>query len=291
MTINSALGIIGYPIGHSVSPRFQQAALDSLSINAEYRAYEVHPDGVGDFVASLRDTEVLGINVTVPHKEAVMPFLDEIDDWAAEAGAVNTIVNRSGRLYGYNTDGYGFLRALRESGGLEPAGKRALILGAGGSARGVVQALLRAGIAELVIANRTLARAQSLTELAAEPNVSAQAIPLEAKSLTDFAASVDLIVNCTSLGMRHGPDESATPLAAVQIPATALVYDLVYNPMHTPLLRAAEQAGASNLGGISMLVYQGAASFEIWLERPAPVAVMMDAALVAMRTQQEAHPQ
>ncbi|MXZ90930.1 MAG: shikimate dehydrogenase [Chloroflexi bacterium] len=281
--MNTALGIIGYPIGHSISPRFQQAALDGLSINADYRAYEVHPDGVGDFVASLRGPGVLGINVTVPHKEAVMPFLDEIDDWAAEAGAVNTIVNRGGRLAGYNTDGYGFLRALRESGGLEPAGKRGLILGAGGSARGVVQALLRAGIAELVIANRTVARAQSLAELATERNVVAETIPLEGGPLGDAAAAADLIVNCTSLGMRHGPDESATPLGARQIPAAALVYDLVYNPMQTPLLRAAEQAGASTLGGISMLVYQGAASFEIWLERPAPVAVMMDAAMAAMQ--------
>ena len=291
MTINSASGIIGYPIGHSVSPGFQQAALDSISINAEYRAYEVHPDLVGEFVASLRGPGVLGINVTVPHKEAVMPHLDEIDDWAAEAGAVNTIVNRSGRLFGYNTDGYGFLRALRESGGLEPAGKRALILGAGGSARGVVQALLRAGISELVIANRTVARAQSLAELAAERNVFAEAIPLEDTPLGGAAASADLIVNCTSLGMRHGPDESATPLDARQIPDTTLVYDLVYNPVQTPLLRAAEQAGANTLGGISMLVYQGAASFEIWLERPAPVAVMMEAALAAMRTREEAHPQ
>lgn len=286
MTINSTLGIIGYPIGHSISPRFQQAALDSLSIDAEYRAYEVHPEGVGDFVDSLRGPGVLGINATVPHKEAVMPFLDEIDDWAAEAGAVNTIVNRSGRLAGYNTDGYGFLRALRESGGLEPGGKRALILGAGGSARGVVQALLRAGIAELVIANRTVERAESLAELAGEGGVSAEAIPLEPGALSEAAASAELIVNCTSLGMRHGPDESATPLASEQIPGTALVYDLVYNPMQTPLLRAAEQAGAATLGGISMLVYQGAASFEIWLERPAPVAVMMDAAMAAMRTRE-----
>ena len=131
MMINSALGIIGYPIGHSISPRFQQAGLDCLSVDHRYLPYEVHPDEVGDFVASLRSDAVRGINVTVPHKETVMPFLDEIDEWAAEAGAVNTIVNRGGRLVGYNTDGYGFLRALRESAGLDPAGKRALILGAG----------------------------------------------------------------------------------------------------------------------------------------------------------------
>ena len=282
VTIESALGIIGYPIGHSISPVFQQAALDALQIDAEYRAYAVHPDDVGPFVHSLRSDAVTGINVTVPHKEAVMAHLDEIDDWAAEAGAVNTIVNRDGRLAGYNTDGYGFLRALRESGQFEPAGKSALVLGAGGSARGVVQALLRADIASLAIANRTLARAQSLTDMALSRGVPAEAIPLESDRLHDTARSADLIINCTSLGMTHGPDETASPLRADQIPPTTLVYDLVYNPMQTPLLTAAEQAGAATLGGITMLVYQGAASFEIWLERPAPVSVMMNAAMAAM---------
>ncbi len=281
--INSPLGIIGYPIGHSISPRFQQAALDHLGVDHGYQPYEVHPDRVADFVASLRDDTVLGINVTVPHKEAVMPFLDEIDEWAAEAGAVNTIVNRDGRLVGYNTDGYGFLRALRESAGLDPAGKRALILGAGGSARGVVQALLRAGVAELAIANRTLERAQALAELADNRGVPARAIELNALQSDGFDGQTDLIVNCTSLGMHHGPDEAASPMAASQIPPAALVYDLVYNPMLTPLLREAHSAGAPTLGGISMLVYQGAASFELWLERPAPVSVMMDAAMSAMR--------
>ena len=289
MTARAALGIIGFPIGHSISPVFQQAALDSMAIDAEYRAYAVRPEGVGDFVAGLRSPGTLGVNVTVPHKEAVMPFLDEIDGWAAEAGAVNTIVNRAGHLAGYNTDGYGFLRALRESGGLEPAGQRALILGAGGSARGVVQALLRAGVGRLDIANRTVSRAAALAELAAVRGVPANAVPLDTADtglLADAAASAALIVNCTSLGMTHGPDETASPLTAAQIPAAALVYDLVYNPLLTPLLGEARRAGAATLGGIAMLVYQGAASFELWLERPAPVAVMMCAALAAMRARQ-----
>lgn len=286
MTIESALGIIGYPIGHSVSPLFQQAALDRLSVPHRYRAYEVHPDSVGDFIAALRSEGVLGINVTVPHKEAVMSFLDDIDDWAAEAGAVNTIVNRDGRLTGYNTDGYGFLRALTDEGGLNPAGKRVLVLGAGGSARGVVQALIRAEVGRLDIANRTQARAELLAELAQQRSVPAGATSLDPGQLSAAAAAADLIVNCTSLGMRHGPDETASPLATQQIPAGSLVYDLVYNPMLTPLLQAAQSAGAKTLGGISMLVYQGAASFELWLQRPAPVSAMMDAALAAMRTRE-----
>ena len=282
MSATTALGIIGYPIGHSISPLFQQAALDQLGIAAEYRPYEVNPQGVGDFVAGLRSEHAIGINVTVPHKEAVIPYLDEVDDWATEAGAVNTIVNRSGRLTGHNTDGYGFLRALRESGGLEPEGKRVLILGAGGSARGVVQALLRAGVGELHIANRTVARAETLAQLAASRGVPTTPLALGSEDVVAAAAQADLIVNCTSVGMRHGPDESGSPLAPQQVPATALVYDLVYNPMLTPLLRAAEAAGAATLGGISMLVYQGAASFEIWLGQPAPVDVMMAAAMAAM---------
>jgi shikimate dehydrogenase len=286
MNIASAFGIIGYPIGHSISPLFQQVALDHLSVGSEYRAYEVAPDEVGDFITSLRSEKAVGINVTVPHKEAVMPYLDEIDDWAAEAGAVNTIVNRDGRLIGYNTDGYGFLRALREEGSFDPSGKGVLILGAGGSARGVVQALVRAEVGRLHIANRTLARAETLAELAAGKGVPAEALALGSEGISHAAASAELIVNCTSLGMRHGPDENAAPLAANQIPADSLVYDLVYNPMRTPLLREAEVAGANTLGGISMLVYQGAASFELWLERPAPVPVMMDAAMAAMRARE-----
>lgn len=287
MSIATPLGIIGYPIGHSISPQFQQAALDGLGIAAEYRAYAVPPDGVGDFIRGLRSAGVIGINVTVPHKEAVMPLLDEIDDWAAEAGAVNTIINRAGRLYGCNTDGVGFMCALREAGGFEPAGKRVLILGAGGAARGVVPALLRAGVAHLSIANRTPARAAALAQLATERGTPAIAISLDAAAgdnvgLADAVSAAALIVNCTSLGMRHGPDEAASPLAGRRIPAGCLVYDLVYNPAQTPLLRQAASDGAATLGGIAMLVYQGAASFEHWFGQPAPVDIMLNAATAAM---------
>ena len=287
--IRSAFGIIGWPIAHSISPRFQQAALDALDIAAQYRPYAVPPDAaaVAAFVAGLRAPGVIGINVTVPHKEAVIPHLDEIDEWAAAAGAVNTIVHRDGNLTGHNTDGYGFLRALREEAAFDPAGKRALILGAGGSARGVVQALLHAGIGRLHIANRTIARAETLAQLASGRGIPATPLPLSPEPLSDnalaaVAAASDLIVNCTSLGMTHGPAASASPLPPSGIPAAALVYDLVYNPLQTPLLRAAQAAGAPTLGGIAMLVYQGTAAFELWHRRPAPVAAMLAAATAAM---------
>ncbi len=283
--MNTALGIIGYPIGHSMSPVFQQAALDSCGVDAKYVAYQVAPEEVEAFVNGLRQPGILGINVTVPHKMAVMPFLDEIDDWATEAGAVNTIVNRQGRLTGHNTDGYGFLRALREGAEFEPAGRGALILGAGGAARGVVLALAREGVGDLTIANRTAERAESLAQLALNRGITARAISLSGTDLADTAARAELIVNCTTIGMTHGPGEDESPLPAEAIPPTALVNDLVYNPLETRLLREAAQSGATTLGGIQMLVYQGAASFEMWLERPAPVPVMLEAATGAMQSQ------
>ena len=275
------LGIIGHPIGHSISPVFQQAALDAIVFDGTYQAWDVAPDGVGEFVDGLRAPGTLGINVTVPHKEAVIPFLDEVDDWASTAGAVNTIVNRGGRLTGHNTDGIGFLRALREGADFEPRGRDVLVLGAGGSARGVVYALARAGVAQMFIANRTLERAQRLAALSIDSGAAAES--LELSQAGEAAREVALIVNCTSMGMVHGPDESGTPLSAASIPSSVLVNDLVYNPLETPLLREAARAGASTLGGIQMLVYQGAASFEMWTRQDAPVPVMLEAATAAMR--------
>ena len=275
------LGIIGHPIGHSISPVFQQAALDAIGFDGTYEPWDVEPDDVGEFVDGLRAPGTLGINVTVPHKEAVIPFLDEVDDWASTAGAVNTIVNRDGRLTGHNTDGIGFLRALREGAGFDPRGRDVLVLGAGGSARGVVYALARAGIAQLFIANRTVERAEHLVALSIDSGVAAEAYGLSEASKA--AREVALIVNCTSMGMSHGPDETGTPLTAADIPASVLVNDLVYNPQRTPLLREAAKAGATTLGGIQMLVYQGAASFEMWTGQAAPVAVMVEAASAAMR--------
>ncbi len=280
--MSSVLGIIGFPIGHSISPIFQQAALDHYGIDATYQAWAVAPAEIADFVRDLRRPEVMGINVTVPHKEAVIAHLDEVDEWATEAGAVNTIVNREGRLTGHNTDGYGFLQALKDGAGFDPNGRRVLVLGAGGAARGVVLALVRAGISQLLIANRTVARAEILVRLALARGIPAQAIPLAWNEVSLGAVQADLIVNCTTIGMSHGPNAVGTPLLLHQIPPTSLVYDLVYNPMETPLLREAARAGAGALGGIQMLVHQGAASFEMWTGKSAPVAVMLAAASKAM---------
>ena len=276
------LGIIGHPIGHSISPLFQQAALDAIGFDGTYQPWDVAPDALGGFMAGLRTAGTLGVNVTVPHKEAVIPFLDQVDDWASAAGAVNTIVNRDEFLAGYNTDGVGFLRALRDGANFEPRGRDVLVLGAGGSARGVVYALTKAGVARIFVANRTLERAERLAALAIDAGTASEALSLA--DAAGAAQEVALIVNCTSMGMVHGPDENGSPLHAADIPSTALVNDLVYNPLETPLLREAARAGAATLGGIQMLVYQGAASFEMWTQQDAPVAVMLEAATVAMRS-------
>ena len=276
------LGIIGYPIGHSISPIFQQAGLDHLGIDATYEKWEVTPEDVGDFVAGLRAPGTLGINITVPHKQAVIPFLDEVDEWATAAGAVNTIVTHDGHLTGHNTDGPGFLRALLVETGYDPSRTRALILGAGGAARGILLALVRGGVDSLVIANRTLERAETLAQLASDNGVGSEAISLSGDALTEAAASANLIVNCTTMGMSHGPDEHGSPISAAQIPATATVNDVVYTPLLTPILKEAAAAGATALGGLHMLVYQGVLSFQMWTGVDAPVDVMLAAATAEM---------
>ena len=272
------LGIIGYPIGHSISPIFQQVALDHIGIDAIYEKWEVMPQSVEDFVNGLRTPDTLGINITLPHKQAVIPFLDEVDEWAASAGAVNTIVNHDGLLTGHNTDGPGFLQALSVETGYDPTATRALILGAGGAARGILLALVRGGVDSLVVANRTLERAENLAQLSRDNGVGSEAISISGNALSEAAASADLIVNCTSMGMSHGSDEHGSPLSAAQIPTTAIVNDVVYTPMLTPILKEAAEAGATALGGLHMLIYQGALSFKMWTGQDPPVEAMLEAA-------------
>ena len=276
------LGIIGYPIDHSISPIFQQAALDYIGIDAIYEKWEVTPEKVGDFVNQLRAPDSLGINVTLPYKRAVIPFLDEVDEWATSAGAVNTIVNQGGHLSGHNTDGPGFLQALLNETGYDPKGTSALILGAGGAARGILLALVRGGVESIVIANRTLERAGELSRLSYDNGVASEAISISGDALNEAASSADLIVNCTSLGMSHGPAALGSPMSAAQIPATAIVNDLVYTPMLTPMLKEAAKAGATALGGLHMLIYQGVLSFKMWTGQDPPVDVMLDVATKEM---------
>ena len=271
-------GLFGYPLSHSISPAFQQAAFDHCSLPVRYDAWPTPPEALGAEVRKLRGEEFLGANVTVPHKETVMPLLDAVDPWAKLIGAVNTIVNDHGRLMGSNTDADGFIRALREHAGMDPQGQRVLLLGAGGSARAAAFAFAKGGASSIAIANRTLSRAKSLARDVRKLAGDVTVVPLEGGTLESAAARADLIVNCTSMGMLHGEAEGRTPIDGRLVPPGALVYDLVYNPPETPLLREAQGAGARTLGGLPMLVYQGAASFERWTGKDAPVEVMFEAA-------------
>jgi len=249
------------------------AAFEALGIEARYEALDVPPDALVGAVERLREAGVYGANVTVPHKLAALPLMDELTDAARAVGAVNTVVNRAGRLLGHNTDAAGFLRALKEDGRFGPEGARAVMLGAGGAARAVAFALLRAGVARLGVYNRTVERA---VELARDFSAYGKIAPVE-----DLAASVraaDLLVNTTSVGLEHeGRDPDESPLPSGLLPHKGFVCDLIYHPAKTRLLRDAERAGLKVQNGLPMLVYQGAEAFEWWTGRAAPTEVMLRA--------------
>lgn len=259
-----------------------QAAFDHAGVDASYEAWETHPDDLAEGVHSLRDGLYLGANVTVPHKQAVMEYIDEIDDLASRIGAVNTIVNSGGRLLGTNTDAEGFITSLREQGRIEPAGLRIVLIGSGGAARAAAHALADSGIGSLTIANRTLERAKALVAEIRAQGTDAHAISLQDAEVGSICARADLIVNSTSVGMLHGPAEDASPVPQGVIGSRSVVYDMVYNPPDTPLLKYADEAGARAVGGLPMLVYQGAAAWSRWTGKEAPVDVMFKAARTAL---------
>ena len=276
------LGLIGDPVGHSISPVFQQAALDALGIDARYEAWQTSLEELPARIAWLREMKALGANVTVPHKRAVMPMLDDVGEAVQRTRAVNTIVQQDGRLSGHNTDIIGFVSALREDGGLEPKGLRVAVIGAGGAARAVVWGLLDAGAGEVLVLNRTVERAQELAADLGGGGVRAAALPSDAGACGALLAGHDLLVNCTSIGMRHSATEGQSPIPAAVLPSRCFVADIVANPLETPLLQDAAARGCHTLGGLAMLVRQGAASLELWTGRPAPLEVMFAAARQAM---------
>jgi shikimate dehydrogenase len=276
------VGLIGYRLKHSISPIFQQAAFDYLGLDIRYEVWETAKDDLPRVVEGIRDASKLGANVTIPYKEAMLPLLDDVDSDARRIGAVNTIVNRGDKLIGYNTDSSGFLRALREDGGFSPRNKRAVLLGAGGAARAVGFALVGAGVKSLVILNRTQARGEALAWDLKVSDTEVVALSWkDGKTLTALT-ECGLLVNCTSVGMKDSVSEGKSPLGIGLIPKRALVYDVVYNPIETPLISAAKKAGARTLGGLPMLVYQGAASFELWTGKSAPIDIMMRVAKRAL---------
>lgn len=268
------LALLAHPAGHSVSPAMQQAALDALGLRATYEALDVPPDALAAAVAALRSEPWWGANVSVPHKEAVVPLLDALRPTARRLGAVNTIVREGDRLVGENTDLAGFARALDALGAFGD-GATAVVLGAGGAARAVVAALRDRGV-RVAVANRSLARAEALVaELGA-----GGARVLAAGEVEAAVRGADLLVQTTTVGMAGGPPGS--PLPDGVLPRAGAVVDLVYRPARTPLLRAAAAAGLAVQNGLPMLVWQGAAAFEAWTGRTAPADAMGRAAEAAL---------
>lgn len=273
-------GVFGCPVEHTFSPALHNAAFKAAGLDYVYVPFTVSPRSLAGAMEAIKALGLAGVNVTVPHKEAVLPLLDELSGEAEMTGAVNTVINRSGRLYGDNTDGKGYLAALKEA-GFDPAGRTVLFLGAGGAARAVAVQLALAGAGKLVFANRTGARASDLARFVAEKTgVRAEVTPWPDRAGDKLPAGVlagaDLVVQATSLGMSPNVNETV-PLPFECFRPGQAASDLVYNPVETLFLKKAAGAGAVTLSGLGMLLHQGALAFKLWTGVPAPLEIMREA--------------
>lgn len=284
------LGVLGDPVAHSLSPQMQNAALESLGLSERYGRFQIAAEELAMTLDMIRRLNFVGLNLTLPHKTAALSLVDELDDAARKSGAINTLLVDGGKLLGSNTDGPGFLHAIRSEFSVDLRDLRVLLLGAGGGAgRAIAVQCALENCERLVLVNRTLEKAQELAgELAPYfvgsrvlgPVARLQAVPWDETSLRFQLANTDLVVNATSVGMKR----SDPPLLAASLLAPHLmVYDTIYQPARTPLLAAAADAGALGANGLSMLLYQGALSFETWFGRKAPLEVMRAAISLAER--------
>jgi shikimate dehydrogenase len=277
--------LLAHPAGHSLSPVLHDAAFVAVGLDARYEAWDVPPSDLPNALARLRgDPTALGGNVSVPHKAAVVPLLDEVRPDAGAIGAVNVLVRQGDRWIGDSSDGSGFLRSLDEA-GVDPAGRAVALIGAGGAARAVCWALARTGVRRVAIVNRTPDRARALARLLRTARIG---LPVDVAPDARGLTGIDLFVQATSLGMRRGgvdPDETpvdAATLAAASGGSDPVAVDLVYRPRRTPFLAAAEAAGLRSVDGVGMLLHQGAEAFEAWTGVTAPLAVMRDALEAAL---------
>jgi shikimate dehydrogenase len=284
------LGLLGYPLEHSISPAIHQAALNALGLPGEYVLYPVSPEpggsgAIADLLARVRTGQIAGLNVTIPHKLAVLSMLDELTPAAQMIGAVNTIALRENRLVGENTDAPGFLADLENMLGTTASQGIALVLGAGGSGRAVIYSLLAQGW-RVMIAARKPRQALQLTgdferRMGKAPFLVTRLAAETLASLVDAPDQVSLVVNATPLGMSPHPDASPWP-DGLSFPPGAFIYDLVYNPPETALVRDARKAGLAACNGLGMLVRQAALAFEIWTGQAAPLEAMLQAAQSAL---------
>jgi shikimate dehydrogenase len=280
------VGLIGWPVEHSVSPAMHNAAFAALGIDWHYELLPTEPGRVAETLDRLRAEGYRGANVTVPHKQAVLLHLDDLTAAAREIGAVNTLVEEDGQWIGHNTDASGCTAALVHA-GVEILGRCAVVVGAGGGARAAIYGLLEDGAERVILLNRSVERAQAVAYDLDGRDGGLNRVelrPLAPETLVAAARSADLLVNATPLGMWPHVDASIWP-EGVPIPPHLAVFDLVYNPQETRLLQQARASGARPIGGLEMLVRQGALAFQIWTGQQPPIAVMREAALLALQQQ------
>lgn len=252
-------GLLGYQITHSMSPVMHNDAFLALQLPNHYQLFDVAPEKLKDAVLGIKALNIAGFNVTIPHKVAVIDYLDEIDETAKMIGAVNTVVNENGKLIGYNTDSDGYLSSLLEVTGERLKEMDVLVLGAGGASRAVVYALAKYQVKSLTIANRTLEKAEKIAEDCRHLlSIKTNTIKESEKNLSSY----DLIINTTSIGM--SPNVDASPVHIDSLKENAVVSDIIYNPLKTKLLQEAEKKGATIINGVGMFVCQGALAFEKW---------------------------
>jgi shikimate dehydrogenase len=266
-------GLIGDPVEHSMSPAMHNAAFKKTGLDYIYLPFRVTPENLPGAISGLRSLNLRGMNVTIPHKVSVIPLLDELEPMAEKIGAINTIVNDNGYLKGYNTDAEGFLKSLSEK-DIAPSGKKIVILGAGGVSRAISFTLAEQG-AEIAILSRS--RKIEWAEKLAINKSKVLAMELNDTNLKSVLSHADILVNATSVGMSPDTDNTLVPQELFR--PGMLVFDVIYNPEKTRLLADAEKAGAVAVGGLDMLIWQGALSFELWTGIKAPADVMKKAAV------------
>jgi shikimate dehydrogenase len=265
--------LIGHPVAHSLSGAMQQAAFDSAGIDATYELWDRAPIVLADAIDEVRGDDFLGANVTIPHKERVVPMIDKLTEEAQATGAVNTLTREGRRLVGHNTDVPGFVAALDKLVGRQKMPRAAVVLGAGGGARAVVYGLIRAGFQRIIVFNRHLHRAEGMVKFFARSaaHMDLKAMPWHESIIESELAKTKVLINATSIGLAS----DVSPVPAEVVTADLLVLDLIYN--RTRLLRDAEAAGAATQDGETMLLHQGAAAFALWTGQPAPLDVMSQA--------------
>ncbi|MEE9175485.1 MAG: shikimate dehydrogenase [Thermodesulfobacteriota bacterium] len=270
-------GIFGHPVKHSLSPDMHNSAFNTLGLNSVYVAFDIDPESIEEAARAIRVMGIRGINITIPHKQTIIPYLDEVSPDAKLTGAVNTVKNENGKLLGYNTDVGGFLRAIREDLDFSPEGNTLFLIGAGGAARAVLSAFCMNGGAVVYITDIIKDKALELANQfkANFQNITIETVELDNQNLIEQKFNeADILVNASPAGM-DGVGSLDIPLTSLN--KNAVVYDLVYKPPDTNLLKEAKQLGHKASGGLSMLLYQGAESFEIWTGENAPVEIMKKA--------------